>query len=138
MRIALARLLLSEPELLILDEPTNHLDAAAKRWVASYLSGYDGSVMIVSHDENLLTKATTSVAEVCGQEREQGLGGWGINTNDTLIFVSEWNMYTEPLCCFLFALCSLLSFAECAPAKERSVHQFLWICRVCGCGRRIC
>jgi len=70
MRIALARLLLSEPELLILDEPTNHLDAAAKRWVASYLSSYQGSVLIVSHDENLLDKATSSIAEVRSRKLE--------------------------------------------------------------------
>eukprot|EP00667_Euglena_gracilis_P003096 EG_transcript_3104 len=64
MRIALARLLLSEPEILILDEPTNHLDAAAKKWIATYLSQYEGTVLIVSHDENLLRVATTSIAEV--------------------------------------------------------------------------
>lgn len=44
MRIALARLLLSEPELLILDEPTNHLDAAARSWLTGYLSRYTGTV----------------------------------------------------------------------------------------------
>ena len=64
MRIALGRLLLSEPEILILDEPTNHLDAAAKRWIARYLSEYEGTVLIVSHDENLLAVATSSIAEV--------------------------------------------------------------------------
>ena len=43
MRIGLARLLLSEPELLILDEPTNHLDAAARRWLADYVASYAGT-----------------------------------------------------------------------------------------------
>eukprot|EP00854_Cymbomonas_tetramitiformis_P031320 gene31320-39362_t len=56
MRIALARLLLSEPEILILDEPTNHLDAAARSWLAEYLKSYVGTVLTVTHDENLLRK----------------------------------------------------------------------------------
>jgi len=64
MRIALARLLLSEPELLILDEPTNHLDAAARTWLTGYLSRYTGTVLLVSHDDGLLRTAATSIAEV--------------------------------------------------------------------------
>ena len=55
---------------LILDEPTNHLDAAAKKWIAGYLSGYEGSVLIVSHDEALMEAATTSVAEVRNKKLE--------------------------------------------------------------------
>ena len=57
MRIALARLLLSEPELLLLDEPTNHLDLAAKRWLTSYLAQSQGPIVLVSHEEALLVPA---------------------------------------------------------------------------------
>lgn len=64
MRIALARLLLSEPDLLILDEPTNHLDRGAREWLGDYLSRYDGTLLVVSHDLNLLRTAVNSIAEV--------------------------------------------------------------------------
>ena len=64
MRIALARLLLSEPELLILDEPSNHLDAAARKWLSQYMRNYSGTVLLVSHDEALLESAATSIAEI--------------------------------------------------------------------------
>lgn len=64
MRIALARLLLSEPDLLILDEPTNHLDKAARDWLAAYLSAFDGTLLLVSHDTALLGRTANSIAEV--------------------------------------------------------------------------
>ena len=66
MRIGLARLLLSEPELLIMDEPTNHLDAAARRWLAEYISAYSGTVLVVSHDEAFVSVACNSIADVDG------------------------------------------------------------------------
>ena len=66
MRIALARLLLSEPDLLLLDEPTNHLDKGARTWLGDYLSKYDGTLLLVSHDEGLLNTAVSSIAEVRG------------------------------------------------------------------------
>lgn len=64
MRIALARLLLSEPDLLILDEPTNHLDRGARNWLGNFLSTYDSTLIVVSHDESLLEAAVSSIAEV--------------------------------------------------------------------------
>lgn len=62
MRIALARLLLSEPDLLLLDEPTNHLDKGAREWLGNYLSRYDGTLLLVSHDVGLLQAAVSSIA----------------------------------------------------------------------------
>ena len=65
MKIALARLLLSEPDLLMLDEPTNHLDSAAKAWLSRFIAEYEGSVVIVSHEVSLLRGAAlTGVVEV--------------------------------------------------------------------------
>ena len=66
MRIGLARLLLSEPELLVMDEPTNHLDASARRWLAEYISAYSGTVLVVSHDESFVSVACNSIADVDG------------------------------------------------------------------------
>ena len=64
MRIALARLLLSEPDLLILDEPTNHLDKGARDWLGGFLSKYQGTLLLVSHDVGILESAVSSIAEV--------------------------------------------------------------------------
>jgi len=70
MRIGLARLLLSEPELLIMDEPTNHLDASARRWLGNYVGEYDGTVLVVSHDAEFVRRAADSIAEVAGGRLE--------------------------------------------------------------------
>jgi ATP-binding cassette subfamily F protein 3 len=59
MRIALAKLLLKEPSLLLLDEPTNHLDLDSLRWFEGYLRGYNGAVILVSHDRAFLDNLTT-------------------------------------------------------------------------------
>ncbi len=64
MRIALARLLLSEPELLLLDEPTNHLDITARSWLAGFLAGSGATMMLVSHDRHLLDAVCTETLEL--------------------------------------------------------------------------
>ncbi|HEV8538155.1 MAG TPA: ABC-F family ATP-binding cassette domain-containing protein [Bacteroidota bacterium] len=59
MRIALAKLLLKEPSVLLLDEPTNHLDIESLQWLEEYLRGYNGAVILVSHDRAFLDSLTT-------------------------------------------------------------------------------
>ncbi len=63
-RALLARLLLSNPDLLILDEPTNHLDIAAVEWLESYLSQWDGAALIVSHDRYFLDRVANTILEM--------------------------------------------------------------------------
>ena len=63
-RALLARLLLSNPDLLILDEPTNHLDIQAVEWLESYLSQWEGSALLVSHDRYFLDKVATNILEM--------------------------------------------------------------------------
>jgi len=63
-RLAMAKLLLSEPDLLLLDEPTNHLDIAGRQWLEQFLKGYDGSVMLVSHDRWLLDEVVDRIIEI--------------------------------------------------------------------------
>lgn len=63
-RVALGKLLLLEPDLLILDEPTNHLDLSSIEWLETYLSNYKGSVLIVSHDRYFLDRIAGKVIEI--------------------------------------------------------------------------
>ena len=63
-RLAIAKLLLEEPNLLILDEPTNHLDFKTILWLEDYLKDYKGALLIVSHDRYFLDRIVTSVCEI--------------------------------------------------------------------------
>lgn len=63
-RVALGRLLLSAPDIILLDEPTNHLDMDSIAWLEGYLMNYKGAVFIVSHDRYFLDKVVTKVVEI--------------------------------------------------------------------------
>lgn len=60
-RLALAQLLIAQPDILLLDEPTNHLDLAAIEWLEEYLKAFDGAVLIISHDRYLLDRLSTRI-----------------------------------------------------------------------------
>jgi ATP-binding cassette subfamily F protein 3 len=64
MRIALAKLLLGQPNLLLLDEPTNHLDLEARNWLEEYLNAYPHAVILVSHDRFFLDAVVTRIADL--------------------------------------------------------------------------
>ena len=64
MRVSLAKLLLQRPDVLLLDEPTNHLDIGSIDWLEGYLKGYEGTVIIVSHDRYFLDRMVTQIAEL--------------------------------------------------------------------------
>ena len=63
-RVSLGKLLLTKPDILLLDEPTNHLDLNSIAWLETYLSNYQGAVLIVSHDRYFLNRVVTKVIEV--------------------------------------------------------------------------
>lgn len=64
MRIALAKLLIRNPEVLLLDEPTNHLDLESVRWLEGFLRAYEGSIVLVSHDRVFMDNIATRIAEI--------------------------------------------------------------------------
>ena len=75
-RALLARLLLSDPDLLILDEPTNHLDISAVEWLEGYLSQWNGATLIVSHDRYFLDKVVHNIWEMSPEGMETYRGNY--------------------------------------------------------------
>jgi ATP-binding cassette, subfamily F, member 3 len=75
-RLALGKLLLTKPDILILDEPTNHLDIDTLTWLEQYLQGYDGAILIVSHDRYFLDKVVTQVYEVARRQIQKFIGNY--------------------------------------------------------------
>lgn len=81
MRVALARLLLTEPSLLIMDEPTNHLDVASQRWLERYLNSYAGAILLVSHDRAFLDS-------ICSRT-------FALEGGDLIIYEGNYSYYEE-------------------------------------------
>ncbi|MDR4945018.1 ABC-F family ATP-binding cassette domain-containing protein [Neobacillus cucumis] len=75
-RLALGKLLLTKPDILILDEPTNHLDIDTLSWLEQYLQGYPGAILIVSHDRYFLDKVVTQVYEVSRRQIQRYTGNY--------------------------------------------------------------
>ncbi len=68
MRVALARVLLGRPDVLLMDEPTNHLDLESIIWLEQFLRGYEGSLLMTSHDREFMNRLVTKIAEIDGGE----------------------------------------------------------------------
>ena len=76
MRVALARLLLSGPDLLVLDEPTNHLDVDSVGWLESRLRAWTGALLFVSHDRDFIDNVATHVVELANEALTEYVGGF--------------------------------------------------------------
>src|SRR6201996_4806181 len=76
MRIALAKLLLEQPNLLLLDEPTNHLDLEARNWLETYLESYPNAYVLISHDRFFLDVTVSRIAEIWNKRVTFYTGGY--------------------------------------------------------------
>ena len=76
MRVALARLLLSAPDLLIMDEPTNHLDVDSVAWLEQHLAGWSGGLLFVSHDRDFIDAVANRILELAGNRITEYVGGF--------------------------------------------------------------
>jgi len=76
MRVALAGLLFTQPELLLLDEPTNHLDLEATIWLEDYLKNYPGTILLVSHDRDLLNRSVEEILHLENSKMTLYKGGY--------------------------------------------------------------
>jgi ATPase subunit of ABC transporter with duplicated ATPase domains len=66
MRVALARILLMRPDVMLLDEPSNHLDLESLIWLESFLKGYDGALLMTSHDREFMNRVVNKIIEIDG------------------------------------------------------------------------
>ena len=66
MRVALARILLMRPDVMLLDEPSNHLDIESLIWLETFLQGYDGALLMTSHDREFMNRIVTKIVEIDG------------------------------------------------------------------------
>ena len=77
MRVALARILLMRPDVMLLDEPSNHLDIESLIWLEAFLKGYEGALMMTSHDREFMDRIVTKIVEIDGGSLTTYGGGYG-------------------------------------------------------------
>ena len=95
-RLALAKLLLIKPDVLILDEPTNHLDIETLTWSEQYLVAYPGAILIVSHDRYVLDKVVDQVYELSRHELKKFHGNYSKYLDEKArIYEREWKQYEK-------------------------------------------
>ena len=93
-RVALGKLLLRKPDLIILDEPTNHLDMSSIAWLENYLLNYKGAVLIVSHDRYFLDKIASKIIEIDGTEVSVFSGNYSdYAVKKEQLRAARWNAY---------------------------------------------
>lgn len=93
-RVALGRLLLQNPDLIILDEPTNHLDMNSIAWLETYLLNYKGAVLIVSHDRYFLVRIAGKVIEIDQSKATTFMGNYSdYAVKKEQLRVAAWNAY---------------------------------------------
>ena len=93
-RVALGRLLLQNPDLIILDEPTNHLDMNSIAWLETYLLNYKGAVLIVSHDRYFLDRIAGTVIEIDQSKATTFMGNYSdYAVKKEQLRVAAWNAY---------------------------------------------
>lgn len=94
-RLALAKLLLEAPDLLILDEPTNHLDLEALTWLEQTLSGYSGALIVVSHDRYFLDRFVETIYEVDRTHVTRYLGNYSAYIKQRAEKIAAWEKAYE-------------------------------------------
>ena len=95
-RLALAKLLLEKRDLLILDEPTNHLDIETLTWLENYIQGYQGALLIVSHDRYFLDKIVTEIYEITHGHSNYYKGNYSYYIKEKAArLAQEWKSYEK-------------------------------------------
>ena len=128
-RLGLARLLLAEPGLLLLDEPTNHLDIVALDWLEGFLAGYDGAILIVSHDRAFLDRTvsrTLALDDVTHTLREYTGGYSNYASAVDRDLEKQWATYREQQERFHKLEASIRRLSNQARSIEGETIHFYW------------
>jgi ATPase subunit of ABC transporter with duplicated ATPase domains len=89
MRVALARILLMRPDALLLDEPTNHLDIESILWLENFLRGFEGGLIMTSHDREFINRLVTKIVEIDGGELTTFTGNYDFYEQQRAVFEKQ-------------------------------------------------